>query len=844
MTSSEYDSFITNKNSEFVENDRKQKMKIEFKLSLQRLSLLSASLAVWEQEDIKNEVINHFLKTKVRDRKSEWKVIIKRALRKISPSSLPSVLLCELLYAIKSAGIRIYDWFIYLRNIKMINQTLSRNEYEKYLKKIYWTPYGTIDEIKTLKNLWLNNANIECWKLFDFACCFCAKDVIDDLWEKYSEIFYGSHNCHLYTKYSLHILTYWTHHQSSALDSLLGKIENHAGDEDSIYETNYSIEENMLRASVKSGHHLALQYFWKALTEEQRERNAVFCFENVLESLEKFENEDDESTRQYVKDRIIEICIFLFNNVSEEAKKKVFEVVYWSDGTRKLNKNLKTFIEIFMTSYPWNDFVAPIVIELKNKNYFTFTDLEYHFIFRGLTNQMISDYDLGLPIDNSVMQRQFCVLWQMIPLNYKSGVASFTLWKFLDLWNLKLIKFILYDKDLKLNRMKLLVDSYDKCKYIYNNDYEMLGEFIDNLLIFDDWDNNIKILMKKLYRLLKDCSIKEANEELIQAVKEQKIAKSMISFDLLYFYLIKSQKLELANALLYWMFDYSESSVKNFRSKLRNNNKFSRYYIYNLWANAEIEKDFKRAEKYSTKYIHNILNLNTMDKIASYINEILTSLQASKFYELQTFFILKNKFKCLNKFLNWCSNTKNKPTGMKEEFIKQGYVDKICRRYIEENDLHSAGQLLQWAFPSSQKLLTFKLNFITSDKGTKALQYFIATADGNDLNPESRKNEIIVKFKDFINFWIKPLKEITEIIKTLNVWNRHVGQNIRNDLNVSNLDFEENESVVGGFRQYKRSSNKHLFWDTGNYALFIRLLGCSHCHFMKSLNNVNEDCDD
>ena len=73
-----------------------------------------------------------------------------------------------------------------------------------------------------------------------------------------------------------------------------------------------------------------------------------------------------------------------------------------------------------------------------------------------------------------------------------------------------------------------------------------------------------------------------------------------------------------------------------------------------------------------------------------------------------------------------------------------------------------AEELLKWAFSGeSQKVQSFVEDFILTDYGVKSCRAFIRKASDIKPNmPQITINEKLEKFNRFIDFWIRPLKNI------------------------------------------------------------------------------------
>ncbi|XP_071037395.1 uncharacterized protein [Parasteatoda tepidariorum] len=147
----------------------------------------------------------------------------------------------------------------------------ERNLCEYYIKRgtIYWTVEGTVDIVKSLTELFDNGSLeiLDICKLYEIACSHCLGEYASILWEKTPEEFRNRLRINRVTDiYNHDLIIYWT----CVLENNLGSVLTRLTDHENIYDDKLSIDVNMIACSIQVGNIVALKYFWKKLSVQEK----------------------------------------------------------------------------------------------------------------------------------------------------------------------------------------------------------------------------------------------------------------------------------------------------------------------------------------------------------------------------------------------------------------------------------------------------------------------------------------------------------------------------------------------------------------------------------------------
>ncbi|XP_015922560.2 uncharacterized protein [Parasteatoda tepidariorum] len=276
--------------------------------SLQRIAVVSIAIGLWTAPDIRNEMASSFL--------YDIDKLEGRILDKLSNSCLPSSLMTKISYVIRpimlqlSKALRSYDeWTGYQRNLR-----------EYYIKHgtIYWTVEGTVDIVKSLTELFDNGTlgSLDICYLYEIACSHCLGEYASILWEKIPEQFRNRFRIIRVTDiYNHDLMLYWTCVIENNLGSFLTRLTDH----ENIYDDKLSIDVNMIAYSIQFVNIVALKYFWKKLSEQEKNDHLSKWLLQVAEFMEFVEVSSYQGSSE-----TLDVLCFLLSHVNRRTQMTEF----------------------------------------------------------------------------------------------------------------------------------------------------------------------------------------------------------------------------------------------------------------------------------------------------------------------------------------------------------------------------------------------------------------------------------------------------------------------------------------------------------------------------------------
>lgn len=737
----------------------------KFELNLQRMAMISMATWLWEQSHIRNK-IQEFLIFEYEERENQsnekkWHDITKLILKQIDSYILHSILKIELTHIIKSIGEKIFNWYEYIRkNIEYGKKESAIN----YIEKIYWTHYGSIDEVKILKSFWIDNPRLNIATVYDMACEYALEENINSLWEQIPKKVRNKCRKNTYTEYKSLILAYWRCCRDGNLSLFIRYLETavHSGGTymyNHLYNRYHSVEENMFRWSVYGGYSKAVEYFWDKLNEEERNRNVASGIQiSVTSHISDYTTMGESCHRQ---EKYVEICIFLINQVRTDNKRKTIACIVYDSFEDDIY--VCSILRMISPMWPWQDFLGQILDELEaalkaQNNGYTGLNLLYVII-----SCMKRDYNLGYVIENSKYGMMLHEVWHKIPACLKSKIAETDpyldlIQDLLGIWHLSSIKLIINAPEMTQWRKKLLESGYIICirigKLIRLGQYELLNQFTEEVLVFE----KEKKLFKQAINIW-DYFINKDEYDLADklldwqsdSIEEKEELKSKINHVGLCLNFIKADKYELADKLLDWKFS-TKKAIQICKDNFTDD--VSSYdYIYKLWA---VEKEhIEIARKKSHKFLYWFLH--SEEEIVWFKRQKLVNDRLEE--RLCEFFIKDNYFETIEYFLDWCLLSKKEIQKLKQVLVNRNMFKK-CNCNMMWNYIDIAEKFIKWAFEEEAERTKFIRQFMLSNEGIVYCAGFIAGGGGNDI---STFHETIIRFNNFIDFWIKPLKNLDEM---------------------------------------------------------------------------------
>lgn len=749
-------------------------MQHKFELNLQRMALYAKAVSLWEGLHIKNKVREFFLSeyrsSPREDRElneEKWANLTKEVLNQLEPRVLPQILNSELIYVVREIGVKIYNWH------ECIKENLSYNV--DYAEQIYWTPYGTIDQVKIFKSFWLENSSlstgnrgVDISRLFKSACNYVLEEHINNLWQQVPKgiqegTFYTES---IYEEYKFHLIAYYRLYLAGELHHLIRYLKRVSYDPDKLYDCNHSVEENMFRLSVSQGYALAAKYFWDKLSDEEKDRNMFDSVHMVIKGYDSIYCD----IRDYKREQYTDICAFLMSQMSISQKQELF---------KSYNSSI---LRIFLSHWPWQEFFIPTLESMWS--YLGTRD--YQSVLNEIMYKIRQDNKLGYAIENSKYQRILHEIWHKSPACLKQQIdqsdsySSNITMQLLDLWDLSTLKLIINDQDMIQRRWELIDKGYEKYEKLIREDkYELLDQFIKEVLKQEEvevfkqkiniWDYFIRGDYSTTtigdryheFKIIGECRDRyDLADKLLDwqtgSLVEREELKSQIDYIKILYYFIVAEKYDLADKFLGWRFKSAEE-IKDCKNSFKDD-KFSSDQIYKLWQ--LLKEDVEIAREKSDKFLNWFLD--SEEEIAWFKQEKL--IRNDELKEILCHkFIGYNHFEIIEDFLEWCLLPQEEIKQLKQVIV-DSTIWQNCKHDIANDCLDIAERFVKWAFDIEEKRQGFIKKFMSSDVGIKSCYFLIKYANNVEPHhPKLTKKEKLVKFNKFIDFWIKPLENFYEV---------------------------------------------------------------------------------
>ncbi|XP_042911316.1 uncharacterized protein [Parasteatoda tepidariorum] len=274
--------------------------------SLQHIAVVSIAIGLWTAPDIRNEMTSSFLSS-FSNYSGYTAELERRILKKLSNSSLPSSLKTEISYVIRPIKLQLHKLF-------RIYRKWTRNLCEYYMKRgtIYWTVEGTVDTVKLLTELFDHGSlrNLDICDVYRTVCCHFLGEYASILWEKVPEQFRNNLRMHCGN-----LSIYWT----CVFENNLGCLLTRLLDFENIYDDKFSIDINMIACSIQSGNIVALKYFWKKLSEQEKNDHLSKWLLQATRYL-RFLDQDPSDSPFSVNFCYLDVLCFLLSHVHRKTQ--------------------------------------------------------------------------------------------------------------------------------------------------------------------------------------------------------------------------------------------------------------------------------------------------------------------------------------------------------------------------------------------------------------------------------------------------------------------------------------------------------------------------------------------
>ncbi|XP_034933996.1 uncharacterized protein [Chelonus insularis] len=480
-------------------------MPYDFQFNLQQKATLSVAISLLKKNEVKRKIrqlanLDGRLTKAGVERK--WRQII-NLVKELNQHVLPPTLENELMYFVRKLGEKLYNWYVL---IEIENQfPFKIEEVKDYLDEIYWTPYGTIDEVKIFESYLSNNPNRFPKIMYCIACYYALEEHIDDLWEQMSEDSKKQCDEDIFTNVDRHIWVYWRHWRDGNLpllkfyfDTFYMLKEPLTYEYDFSYRIDHSPEENMLWMSVHEGDHIAAKYFWGKINERERNACIIDCTRMAMMCYDDYEIEN-KKIKNHKKERYAEICLFLINQMNKDQKEFLFNQELSLENVDDfdiMNEDVKSKILVMLLFvWPWQELFIPVLNDMLP--YVKTNSLTLSIMLFESSRKMSHEHKKGCNIKNTTYSSILQTVWSHLLVTTKrkmiySGISGLVN-ELLAVQDLESINLIFNDPTIPDLRNQLIESGKrGYMRLISNNQYAFLNQFIERVLISDKEKDDFK----------------------------------------------------------------------------------------------------------------------------------------------------------------------------------------------------------------------------------------------------------------------------------------------------------------------------------------------------------------
>uniref|UniRef100_A0A1B6DT27 Uncharacterized protein n=1 Tax=Clastoptera arizonana TaxID=38151 RepID=A0A1B6DT27_9HEMI len=361
-------------------------MECGFRISLQQMAMVKFVVSLWERNEVQDKLRRYFSNNDILFRRSmptwcygsrileninmikdEFNDIIYSVMIDAKEIVLPLSLQPKLMYIIRDMGKKIHCWYLHMkftwRTCKICNGGRD------YVEKIYWTQYGTIDEVKIFKSFCVGHPKFNISEIHNTVCSDFEKEC-----KELSDLCFRQRSTldlHSYIRYVTYLQLYRAGDTVGLKDYLDMLVRNVNGPAramlndperlqiESRYENAALLNLYMLLISLVEGKSIAVAYFWGQINHPERSDNLIIRFTAKYAVLfyifqGSFRmNVSDEF--KYLKEHYVRIFMFVYHQMTEADKHK-----FYSYST---NINMYVFY-MLLTEWPWQDHLSSIFREM------------------------------------------------------------------------------------------------------------------------------------------------------------------------------------------------------------------------------------------------------------------------------------------------------------------------------------------------------------------------------------------------------------------------------------------------------------------------------------------------
>lgn len=279
-------------------------------LNLQRFAMIRIAVNLWTQKKW-NDTVSKIIfecrkKNDILDWERKWIGVTETAFADIHRLNLPVAMVDQLEFIVEMVG---HELLFFLKYYK---DNYSYDSYRKnYIRveEIAWTSFGTIDKVKTHHNFSYRCAMAH----VKLACPLCLDDTIIRLWVRIMQNKKLTSVTRMYLSYfnlaePFQLIIFWGNVFKNAVCRL-----QFMRDPLNMLRQVTTINEKMTLISAQEGNVEGFVYFWKKLTEDERD--------SMLPILMRIFNDETIRSTRYAS--FSEIILFIMNQVNEDARQEI-----------------------------------------------------------------------------------------------------------------------------------------------------------------------------------------------------------------------------------------------------------------------------------------------------------------------------------------------------------------------------------------------------------------------------------------------------------------------------------------------------------------------------------------
>ncbi|XP_015916410.1 uncharacterized protein [Parasteatoda tepidariorum] len=421
--------------------------------SLQHVSMSNIIITLWNQADIKYQIVKLFNEYEYNFLTNIYKLFLKiedKVLDQVLQLPVPDCIRKLLSNIVHPIGYEIFNWIEY--QDRYIFNTDYRYQYSKsiainYIDYLVWTARGVIDYKETAKTLLAKEEKLFDGNKYDIACSYCLEDDIAIIAPKVID-----------TTLSLRCIKrqamvhFWTAHITGDFTKLYKAFSFY----NRKYSTNYSINECLFKELIDNDctNQVGIKYIWDKLSNEAKARQIVSAIKNTHNT---------------------DIRCFLLSQISKEQEKEVFKTY---DATQILLG--------FLDDWLWGQYFLPTIHHIWD----IISGCDYLSVLKGIVNKMEKNHEDTEKYNQ--YKSIFKELWQYAPKHLKeyvfehnNGHSCHSIFSSLFCKeNIDIIQSILRDAN-DIQKKKIIFSNYevDICRFlITSNQWDLLEIFIDYTL--------------------------------------------------------------------------------------------------------------------------------------------------------------------------------------------------------------------------------------------------------------------------------------------------------------------------------------------------------------------------